>query len=70
VSVPGILTLEKDGIRLKINYDPAKLEPTVETVSLPDKRLSNVWGAVIYRLSLTAKKLELSGKYTITINRN
>jgi hypothetical protein len=64
------LSLEKDGIRLKITYDQAKFEPTIETVSLPDKRLSNVWGAEIYRLSLTAKKLELSGKYTVTINRN
>jgi hypothetical protein len=70
ISVPGKLSLEKDGIRLKITYDQAKFEPTIETVSLPDKRLSNVWGAEIYRLSLTAKKLELSGKYTVTINRN
>lgn len=69
ISVPGVVVLEKEGVRLKLNYDAAQFKPAVETLALTDKRLSNVWGEQIYRLSLNAVKTELSGKYKITINR-
>lgn len=69
VSVSGIVGFEKDGVKLKMTYDANQFEPSVEIVSLSDKRLSDVWGAQIYRLSLNARKMQLSGKYKITINR-
>ena len=69
VSVSGIVGFEKDGMKLKMTYDANQFEPSVEIVSLSDKRLSDVWGAQIYRLSLNARKMQLSGKYKITINR-
>lgn len=69
VSVPGIVILEKEGVKLRIAYDAAQFEPSVETVSLTDKRLSDVWGNEIYRLSLNAKKQQLSGKYKINITQ-
>ncbi len=68
-SVSGVVTLEKDGAKIKLSYDAAQFNPTVETVTLTDKRLSNVWGNQIYRLSLNAKKMQLSGKYKISINK-
>lgn len=68
-TVPGIVTLEKDGVRLKMSYNAAQFEPVVETIPLPDERLSNVWGDQIYRLSLNARKMQLSGKCRITIDK-
>ena len=69
-SVPGIVTLEKEGSKLKLTYDAAQFEPVIENITLSDNRLSNVWGAQIYRLSLNAKKMQLSGKYKIIFNRS
>ena len=68
VSVSGIVILNKEGIKIKLTYDPALFEPSVETILLSDKRLSDVWGEQIYRLSLNARKMKLSGKYKITIS--
>jgi len=67
ISVPGKIILAKDGNKLMINYDAALLKPSVETVPLSDKHLSSVWGNQIYRLSLNAIKMQLNGKYKITI---
>lgn len=70
VSVSGIVSFEKEGVKLKLSYDAAQFEPSVEIVSLTDKRLADVWGNQVYRLSLNAKKLQLSGKYKITFSKN
>ena len=70
ISVKGTVLVEKEGVKLKMVYDPAQFEPSVEMITLSDKRLSDVWGGEIYRLSLNAKKLELSAKYKITIGKN
>lgn len=67
---PGTVVLEKNGIRLKITYNADQFSPDVETIRLTDKRLSNVWGGQIYRLSLKAVKMQLSGKYRIKITGN
>ncbi len=69
ISVPGTVILEREGVKLRMTYDALQFEPSVETVSLPDKRLSDVWGSEIYRLSLNAKKLQLSGNYKIAISK-
>jgi hypothetical protein len=69
ISVPGIIIIEKEGVKLKLNFDVTQFESSVETVSLSDKRLSNVWGGEVYRVSLTARKMQLSGKYKISISR-
>ena len=42
----------------------------VDVVSLTDKHMADVWGNQVYRLSLNAKKLQLSGKYKITFSKN
>ena len=69
VSVLGTVILEKDGVKMKMIYDSDRFEPSVETISLQDKRLSDVWGSNIYRLSLNARKQQISGKYKIMINK-
>ncbi len=69
VSISGIVILENEGTKIKLTYDKDLFEPSVETILLVDKRLSDVWGEQIYRLSLTAREMQLSGKYKITINK-
>ena len=70
VSVPGNIIIEKEEIRLKLIYNAAQFDPVVEIIPLPDKRLSNVWGEQIYRLSLKAQKIEMTGKYKFTLVNN
>jgi len=69
ISVPGTVSFEKDGVKMKMSYDAVQFEPSVETVALTDKRLSDVWGKEIFRLSLNARKMQLSGKYKFTIEK-
>jgi hypothetical protein len=41
-----------------------------ETIPQTDIRLSKVWGNELYRLSLTAKKQSLKGRYKFVFTRN
>jgi len=69
ISKIGVITLEKDGSKLKINYNQNQLEPIVETILVTDKSLLSVWGDTIYRLTLKAKKMKLSDSYSVQFNR-
>jgi hypothetical protein len=69
ISVAGTVSFEKDGVKMKMSYDAVQFEPSVETLALTDKRLSDVWGKEIFRLSLNARKMQLSGKYKFTISK-
>ena len=62
-SKPGMVIIRKEGKAIKLMYDASVFDAVVEIIPLTDKRLSNVWGEEIYRLSLNAQKMELSGKY-------
>lgn len=70
ISVPGVVLVNKEGIGVKMKYDARQFEAGVETIPLPDTRLSRIWGPQIYRLSLTALKMQVSGKYQLTIEAN
>jgi len=48
-------------------YDGNIFTPEAQTITLDDKRLSDVWGEKIYRLSLNAQKMLKQGTYTIKI---
>lgn len=67
LSKPGLVILEKEGKSVKMQYDAAQFDATVETVPQTDPRLAKVWGSEIYRLSLTAKKQQLKGRYKFEI---
>lgn len=66
-SIPGSVLIEVNGEKVRLAYDKNMFKPEVETISLSDPRLSNVWGSEIYRVSLHAQKMPLSGIYTYTI---
>lgn len=68
-ATPGRVSIEADGQRVALNYDKTRFTPTVEAIELTDKQLSDVWGPVIYRLTLTAASPEQSGTYSYTINQ-
>ncbi len=69
ISRAGIVLLEKDGRRIRMSYDAALFDANIEIIPQTDPRLSKVWGSELYRLSLTAKKQVLKGRYKFTINK-
>ena len=66
ISVPGKVTIDVQGQRVTLEY-PGEFTATVETINLPDTRLSNVWGTEIYRIALKDKDARLTGKYKFVI---
>ena len=69
ITIPGVITLEKDGVMLKIRYNKDQFLAKIETIFLDDLRMSNIWGKQIYRLSLVVRNQQLSGKYKISISK-
>lgn len=69
LSKPGRVLLSKAGRTLQMQYDPKQFDAAFDTISLDDKRLSNVWGPEVYRVVLKAKKMEMKGSYQITIKK-
>lgn len=63
----GVVFITIDGVKAKLNYDSDLFELKKETVEISDKRLSDVWGNKIYRLSFTSKANNLSGHYSFKI---
>ncbi|HLP38046.1 heparinase II/III domain-containing protein [Lacibacter sp.] len=70
LSKAGVVLLEKEGKSVKLEYNAAQFDAAVETIPQTDQRLSKVWGNEIYRLSLTAKKQQLKGRYKFVIAKN
>lgn len=66
ISVPGKVTIDVQGQKVTLEY-PGEFTATVETINLPDTRLSNVWGTEIYRIALKDKDARLTGKYKLVI---
>jgi hypothetical protein len=55
--------------QLELSFDKNQFTPNLETVSLTDTKLSNVWGKEVYRLTLTAKVLIENGEYKFIIRK-
>ena len=68
-STPGVVDVEVRGRKMRLKYDAKSFKAEVETIELTDKKLSNVWGNEIYRVSLIATTLQKSGKYNYTITK-
>ncbi|MDR2955477.1 MAG: heparinase II/III-family protein [Prevotella sp.] len=66
-SVKGIVTITVNGKTVSLKYDPKKFEASVENVEIDDKRLTNVWGERVQRISLKALSTERSGSYKYKI---
>lgn len=66
ISKAGEISIKVGDEHATLEY-PTNFKATLETIELPDTRLSNVWGKQIYRIVLidTQKKLEGSYKFII-----
>ena len=62
-----LITLKNE--HLELSFDKNQFTANVETVSLTDAKLSNVWGKEVYRLTLTAKVLIENGEYKFKIRK-
>ncbi len=69
LEVPGKVIIKVEDETVELTYNAEALEATLEPIELNEKKLTHVWGITIYRLSLIAKSLELSGEYEIKIQK-
>lgn len=69
ISRPGEIIVKIESVNAQLSYDKNIFTPVIETITLDDPRLSNVWGREIYRVSLNAKKTIPSGTYRYTIHK-
>lgn len=67
VSQAGTVAFAVGDKKVQLQFDPALFQVQVESVPLEDKRLSNVWGKEVHRVSLQAKSLSKKGKYQYRI---
>lgn len=66
-SKPGEVSINANGHKALLTYNPSRFDVNVTDRELTDTKLSNVWGAKISRISLTDKQPEENGSYTFTI---
>ena len=66
-ATPGKVSIRVNDVHAQLTYDAKQFELSVDPVKLTDRKLSNVWGEQIYRLSFKAKQLTKKGNYSFTI---
>ncbi len=66
----GEVHIHINGQKAILEYDKKGFTPSIETITLDDPRLSNVWGQKIYRVSLHANNTEKKGKYSFVIKKS
>lgn len=67
ISHPGEVNIDADGHKVQLTYNPARFEVILLDKHLDDKRLNNVWGEKVTRISLREKTPSVKGKYTYKI---
>ena len=65
----GKVAISVNGVDALLTYDPRSFDYSIETITLDDPRLSDVWGKEVYRVSLKAKKMTRKGNYSFTIKK-
>jgi len=63
----GSIRLALKGKSYELQYDKDAFEASIENILLDDKRLSNVWGVVLHRITLQALQTVNTGKYKVYI---
>lgn len=66
----GEVYIHVNGQKAILEYDKKGFTPSIETITLDDPRLSNVWGQKIYRVSLHANNTAKRGKYSFVIKKS
>lgn len=65
----GKISISVNGVKALFTYDAKAFDYQIETVTLDDPRLSNIWGKQVYRLSFTAKSMVKKGNYSFAIQK-
>lgn len=68
ITVPGTVKMQVENQTVSMQYNPDLFSVEVEKIAQDDRRLANVWGEAVYRVSLHAKKAALKGKYKYVIS--
>lgn len=63
----GRVLIKIKNVQAELVYDASLFDLKVDTVSLADPKLSDVWGTALCRLSFSARRQTLSGTYSFTI---
>lgn len=66
ISKAGEISIKVGDEHATLEY-PTNFKATLETIELPDTRLSNVWGKQIYRIVLIDTQKKLDGSYKFII---
>ena len=65
----GKISISVKGVKAILSYNASVFDYNIETITLDDTKLSNVWGKQIYRLTFKAKNMVKKGNYTFTIQK-
>jgi hypothetical protein len=57
-------------IDVEIQFEPEKLQPTVETIEIEDEELRAEWGSNLQRILLKAKNPLQAGSFTVSFRRS
>lgn len=66
LSVPGKVSIEVEGKKVILEY-PQQFKVSLETIELPDIRLSKVWGNQIYRIVMVDTQINRKGSYQFVV---
>ena len=66
ITTSGRLTIEVMEQKVTLEY-PQNFEVALETITLPDPRLSNVWGEKIFRITLKDTEIQTKGNYKFIV---
>ncbi len=66
-SVAGVVTVTVKNENMSLSYDKNLFDCSVDEVTFDDPVLTRVWGNVVCRVSLTAKKSQTAGTYSFVI---
>lgn len=68
---PGAITIRVDDQEAELRFDSKNYTAGIDTIALPDTRLSKVWGSEIFRLTLTevatARALRFENKIELVV---
>ena len=68
-STPGVVSVSVEGRNMTLAYDRKAFSVEVEPIHLTDSNLTSVWEDTVYRVSLTARKLQKAGTYKFTLTK-
>jgi hypothetical protein len=63
----GKLQLVNNDAGIVLTYDPAKLKPAIEAITVTDNRLLQSWPSIVYRIVFTITGKEKTGTTSIII---